>query len=186
MPTNPRFRAPSKYENYGQYNTNPTPEQLLEHFHLTEQDLILIETCRNAQTKLGMAIQLCTLRFLGTFLTDPTNVPAVVVANLEQQLRFENVNLEHHPNRKVARLEHQQRLLEHVGYRDFTAIESQQIFELLLAKFLVAEENTGVLFDFVTTELTEQNIVLPAASTIQKLITKAREQANTSCNARKA
>ena len=82
MPTNTRVKVHSKYENYGQYNTNPASEQLLEHFHLIEQDQILIGTCRNAQTKLGMALQICTLRFLGTFLTDPINVPTVVIQTL--------------------------------------------------------------------------------------------------------
>ena len=54
MPTNPRLKASSKYENYGQYNTNPTPEQLLEHFSLNTEDLNLIGTCRYAHTKLGV------------------------------------------------------------------------------------------------------------------------------------
>ena len=172
-------KVPSKYENYGQYNTNPTPEQLLEHFHLNAEDLNLINTCRYTHTKLGMAVQLCTLRFLGTFLPDPTNVPAVVVANLEAQLGVENINFKRYRSFEDVRLEHRKRIRDHLGYRDFGEAESDQVFELLLTKLLLAEENTGVLFDFITNELVEQNIILPGATTLQKLITKAREQANT-------
>jgi hypothetical protein len=179
MPINQKLKAPSKYENYGQYNTNPTPEQLLEHFHLNPEDLNLVNTCRYTHTKLGMAVQLCTLRFLGTFLPDPTDVPAVVIVHLERQLGVENVNFKRYRSFEDVRLEHRKRIREHLGYHDFGEAESNQVFESLLQKLLLAEENTGVLFDFITNELSEQNIVLPAASTIQKLIAKAREQANT-------
>ena len=75
----PKLNTQENYENYGQYNTEPTPEQLLAYFQLNNEDLKLIHTCRYPHTKLGMALQLCTLRFLGTFLTNPINVPDVVV-----------------------------------------------------------------------------------------------------------
>ena len=179
MPIQPLTDTHSSFQNYGQYNNDPTPEQLLKYFFLTEEDLKLVESCRSFYTKLGLAVQLCTLRFLGTFLANPINVPAIVVQTLENQLGFEKVNLERYRKSNDARLEHQQRLKNHLGYHDFDESKSNQIFELLLTKLLVAAENTAVLFDFVTTELSEQNIVLPGSTTILKLITKAREQANT-------
>ena len=102
----------------------------------------------------------------------------MVIVHLERQLSVENVNFKRYRSFEDARLEHRKRIREHLGYRDFGEAESNQVFGSLLNKLLLAEENTGVLFDFVTTELSEQNIVLPAASTIQKLIIKAREHAN--------
>lgn len=102
MPTNTGVKTSSKYENYGQHSTSPTSKQLLAHFHLIEQNQILIGTYRNAQTKLAMALQLCALRFLSTFLTDPINVPTVVIQTLQCQLGFEKVNLERYRNRKDA------------------------------------------------------------------------------------
>ena len=132
MPINPKPKAPSKYENYGQYNTNPTPKQLLEHFGLNTEDLNLMGTCRSAHTKLGMSVQLCTLRFLGTFLPDPTEVPNAVVTHLERQLNVENVDFKRYRSFEDARLEHRKRIREHLGYRDFGEAESNQVFELLL------------------------------------------------------
>ena len=58
---------PAPYSKYGQYQSNPSKQQLELYFKLNPTDLKLIATCRTNPTKLGMAIQLCTMRFLSTF-----------------------------------------------------------------------------------------------------------------------
>jgi len=80
------FLSDAHLERYGRYSSDPTPEQLSEAFYLCEGDLEVISTLRQDHTWLGYAVQLCTLRFLGTFLTDPTDVPGVVVRTLCHQL----------------------------------------------------------------------------------------------------
>lgn len=73
----------------GRYQGDPTPEQLTQFFFLSEADLYLVAARRRPENELGFAVQLGTLRFLGTFLHNPLETPSVVVTHLAQQLRVE-------------------------------------------------------------------------------------------------
>src|SRR5215467_3848342 len=86
------FLTPEQARRYGRYNEAPAPAQLAKYFFLDDHDRAEIAWHRGAHNRLGYAIQLCTVRFLGTFLPEPTEVPATVAKHLAEQLDIPDTN----------------------------------------------------------------------------------------------
>jgi TnpA family transposase len=80
------FLSLSQRASYGQYAGDTSTQELARHFHLDDADHAQIVEKRGAANRLGFALQLTTVRFLGTFLEDPTAVPTAVMATMTRQL----------------------------------------------------------------------------------------------------
>ena len=72
------FLTEDPQRRYGRYPEDPSPLQLARYVHFDDRDHQRIAPRRTEPTRLGCAVQLGTVRFVGTFLVDPTDVPAHV------------------------------------------------------------------------------------------------------------
>jgi hypothetical protein len=91
---------------YGRYSEPPSVAQLERFFHFDERDRALIDRCRGDHNRLGFAVQLGTVRFLGTFLARPAEVPQVVAARVAEELRVHPDCLADYAKREPTHREH--------------------------------------------------------------------------------
>lgn len=177
MPVN--FLTPEQIAQYGHYAGEPSPAQLARYFYLDDADQALTAAWREDHTRLGFALQLCTARFLGTFLSDLTETPPGVVDYLAQQLSIEDTTgWEAYAESKTAS-RHRQFIRERYGYEDFH--QSQRPFFLLrqlYARTWLAAEKHLVLFDYATAWLVENKVLLPGPTVLERLVAHVVERAD--------
>ena len=145
------FLTAEQERRYGRYAGEPSTDQLARHFHLDDADRELAIAKRWDHMRLGFAIQLGTVRFLGTFLDDPVDVPTGVAGDLARQLGITDVGCLPLYREGRARWQHAREIRAAFGYREFT----DPFVHFRLARWLYALCWTGtdrpsVLFDRAT------------------------------------
>jgi hypothetical protein len=114
------FLTAEQQRRYGRYAGEPSPAQLGRYFHLDDADRAVLKTRRGDHNRLGFALQLGTVRFLGTFLDNPIDVPGVVVAHVARQLAITDRTCLRHYGVGGTHWDHVKAIKAAYGYRDFS------------------------------------------------------------------
>jgi Domain of unknown function (DUF4158) len=114
------FLSPAQRQRYGRYDGNSSAEQLARYFHLDDADRAAIGGKRGERNRLGYAVQLTTVRFLGTFLEDLATVPTCVVQTLRRQLELTGPEQLIEYAQGEQRWAHAERIRTEHGYRALT------------------------------------------------------------------
>src|SRR5947209_7574205 len=172
------FLTEDQQRRYGRYAGEPSRVLLERDFHLDDTDRDLIARCRGDHTRLGFAVQLGTVRFLGTFLADPSEVPASVVAYLAGQLGIADTGGLKRYAAGVMRRDHVAEIRRRYGYRDFhEGSEAAALSRWLANRAWVGAERPSVLFDLATARLVERRVLLPGVTVLARLVAQVRDRA---------
>lgn len=164
---------------YGRFDGEPSPDQLARYFHLDDTDKAFVRSRRGDHMRLGLAVQLGTVRYLGTFLDDMTQAPPRVAAFVGKQIGVA-------PGAHIAayqssqwRWRHEVEIRERYGYHAF----NEPFLQFRLNRWLYALCWTGtdrpsVLFDRAVAWLLANKALLPGLTTLERAIARVRSRAN--------
>lgn len=174
------FLTTEQKAQYGQYSCEPNEVQLSRYFHLDESDLAFIANRRGDKNKLGFALQLTTVRFLGTFLSDVSRIPTNAQAFVGRQLAVKNVAvLADYAQRETTKREHTALIRRHYGYSEFSDPHwTFRLSRMLYTRAWISSERPSLMFDFSTAWLIQHKVLLPGATTLSRLISEIRERSD--------
>ena len=110
---------------YGRYAGPPSRADLERVFFLDDEDQKLVDLRRGDHMKAGFAVQLVTVRWLGTFLEDPLDVPGEVLDFVAGQLGIADpAVVKRYTERVKTKSGHQQEIRRRCGLRDFADAEA--------------------------------------------------------------
>ena len=172
------FLSEDQRARYGRYTGEPTSEQLARFFHLDDTDRELIAIRRGDHNRLGFALQLCTVRFLGTFLEDPQGIPEGAINDVAHQLTISEPSCYAQYCAGEQRWEHAVEIRIHYGYQDFSDWPIQfRLNRWLYALCWTGTDRPSILFDRATAWLVSHKVLLPGVSVLERLVSRLRSRA---------
>ena len=170
------FLSDAQVAGYGRFQGVPARSDLERYFFLDDADRALIGKRRGEQHRLGFALQITTVRFLGVFLEDPLDVPWPVVEYLAEQIEVSDPScVKNYTRRSMTAFEHAWEIREAYGFRslddDTTAAEFNRYLQ---DRAWVHTEGPGAMFDHAVGWLRRHWVLLPGITVLTRQVLKAR------------
>lgn len=175
------FLTTEQESKYGKYNGAPTPEQLSKYFWMDDNDRIAIFRHRGNHNCLSFALQLGTVRYLGTFVSDFGDIPEAVMNYVARQLKIEIVDLAQYGNTSNNKSfwTHTQEIRQNYGYRDFNGQPYHiRLLRWLYSRAWISAERPSIMFDLATARCVENRILLPGVTVVARLVAQVRDRAS--------
>jgi TnpA family transposase len=113
---------------------------------LSGSDLEFVRKQRGDHNRLGFALQLCGLRYLGFCPDDLVTAPPAAITFVADQLQVTPAALRTYGVRPQTRTGHLQQIQRYLGFHDATREDLRELAEWLLARALEHDTNQVCCF----------------------------------------
>jgi hypothetical protein len=162
------FLTAAERERWQRFPETIPQDDLAVDFLLSEDDQREVHRQREPFTRLGYALQLCTLRYLGFVPTDLQATPQVVVTFVAEQRGFAPHVLALYDNRRTQS-DHRQYVRAYLGFRQATPMDVYAWQTWLLARAREHDKPT-LLLQLACEKLHRERIVRPGVTRIRARI----------------
>ncbi len=152
-------------------------DDLFVFFLLSDEDRQETQRQRDPQNRLGYALQLCILRYLGFVPDDLQATPHEVVAFVAEQLEIDPSVLTLYARRRRTQTDHQLHVQAYLKFRRATPLDFYALHTWLVERALEHDKLT-LLLQLACEKLYREKIVRPGVTRVERLVATARDQAH--------
>ena len=166
-------------EQYEQLRSFPeiSRDELFRYFTLTSADMAFVDpgAGRGPADRLGIAVQLSTLPWLGFVPDDVASAPLAAVARLAEQLGLDPGALRGYGKRAHTRSDHLNKVAKYLTWKTAAAggREMKELEQFLLDRAMEHDSPT-LLFNLAREYLMSARVIRPGAVTLAKMVGTAR------------
>jgi hypothetical protein len=154
----------------------PARAELIRYFTLTPADEAFVRKFRGQENVLGVAVQLCTLPWLGFVPDNVPAAPAAAVARLSGRLGIAVGELRGYGGRGQTRTGHLREVTAYLGWRQVDMARWKDLEEFLFARAM-EHDSPKLLFRQACEYLSSSRQVRPGVVKVLERVATARERA---------
>lgn len=154
-----------------------TEDELIRYYTFSETDLSLISQRRGDANRLGVAVQMCLLRFPGQGLLAGATVPVSLLQWIGRQLRIDPRCWPQYAERDETRREHLLELRAYLNMEPFGMTHYRQTVQAG-ADLALQTDKGVVLATSVIDALRHRHIIIPALDVVERVCAEAITRAN--------
>jgi hypothetical protein len=171
-----RFLNDAERQRLSGFPAEIPPEDLIGYFTLSERDRLLVRGQRRDHNRLGFALQICALRYLGFVPTKLHSAPLAAIEHLAEQLGVAPRGRGEYGERSQTRTSHLQEVLIHLGFRkarpgDLKALETWLVDRAL------EHDRPSLLFQLAGERLRIDKVVRPGLTRLERMVIAAQQRA---------
>lgn len=146
-----------------------TTAEMARYYALSTEDIVFIRQHRSPENRLGIALQLCSLRFPGRILMQMSSISEQVVGYVAAQLNLPAAAFIEYGERRGTPYDHLQNICRQYGYR---ACEQSDVMPLIryLLPFAMENDEALPLVDGAMSWIRQHNLIAPPILTTEKLV----------------